>query len=145
MLWRAISLLKIPSPLRKGPLTGYPTTPAILALGREEKRTACHNWWNLCVDVLPLIGNVQDTFNHDKGQTSPLDSQIFSSGFLFFSRFSVWFIQQERAKCGENCPISGRRKMRRLWPSWFFRSLEMYVFGAVPQESRRSPQILKTS
>ena len=56
----------------------------------------------------------QDSFDHDKGQKSAISGRRLHRIFL---NFLQWIF-------GENCPISGRRKKRRilsrLWLSWFF-------------------------
>ena len=74
----------------------------------------------------------QDTFDHDKGQNLQFWGAVswtFWSFlrwiFPFFSRFTVQFSKEMAPKCGENCPLSGRREkcriLSRLWLSWFFR------------------------
>ena len=70
----------------------------------------------------------QGTEIRNFGASSPLDFLNFLQWIFFslFSRFYVQFNKEITPKCGENCPISGRRKRRkilsRLWLSWFFRS-----------------------
>ena len=68
-----------------------------------------------------FYGN-QDAFDHDRGQKSAISGHrlhwIFWN-FLqwiisLFSRFSVQCSKEIAPKCGENCPISGRRKKRRI-------------------------------
>ena len=86
------------------------------------------------VCVLPNVRLYsEDTLDHDTeicnfGKVSPLDffGGISSSGYFYcFSRFSVQFSKEIAPKCGENCPISGRRRKKRrilsrLWLSCFF-------------------------
>ena len=79
----------------------------------------------------------QGTEIYSFGAPSPLDfflnflQWIFQ---LFLSRFS--FSKKSPPKCGENCPISGRRKKRRilsrLWLSWLFWSRGVFsIFSAL--------------
>ena len=67
------------------------------------------------------------------GAPSPLHFFNFLQWiFSLFSRFTVQFSKEMGPKYGEICPISGRRKKRRilsrLWLSWFFRSRGNYLW-----------------
>ena len=67
----------------------------------------------------------QGTEIYNFGAPSPLDFLSFLQWILsFFFRFYVQFSQEIAPNCGENCPMSGRRKRHRilspLWLSLFF-------------------------
>ena len=76
----------------------------------------------------------QDKFDHNKGQKSAISGHRFHwIVYLNFLRWmfvpcspglSLQFRKEIAPKCGENCPISERRKKRRilsrLWLLWFF-------------------------
>ena len=63
----------------------------------------------------------QDTFDHDKGQKAAISGRrlhwiildFLQLIFSLFSRCTVQFSKEMVPKCGENCPISGRRKVRK--------------------------------
>ena len=79
------------------------------------------------------VGPRQGTAICNFGAPSPLDLKVFSPVyFSLFSRSSVKFSKEMAPKCGENCPISGWRKKRRilsrLWLSWS-------LFFSVPKKT----------
>ena len=82
-------------------------------------------FWNLKGFDSGRVRPRQGTEICDFGAPSPLDFffYFFQWIFLLFSRFTVQLSEEIDPKCGENCPISGRRKKRRilsrLWLWWF--------------------------
>ena len=69
----------------------------------------------------------RSTTTRDFGAPSPLDFLNFLHAVGFFlvsSGFQCNLERKSPPKCGENCPIPGRRKksriLPRLWLSWFF-------------------------
>ena len=68
--------------------------------------------------------------------------------FSFLSRLSVYSSKEMAPKCRENCPISGRRRMRRilscLWLSCFFWPQETQTLRFVrPMHTRWTDSIAR--